>query len=216
MAEDALVSQFVEVMQCDRRIASFCLHRHHGDLTLAILYFLDNLGSIVVPPDFQMDEPSTADRRHQTESASRDPGGRTPVSRSSRGQRRPRGIAEFARSDDVLLLSTTKTKRPAAPFIPYGPPQFQPSPVTVSTVTDTRERAPENVRDFLRDDEVIIVSCIVWKNGITCDGVFFESDDPDCQEALRQIETNKLPTAIAPEIEDCDLDIEFNLDAYGP
>jgi hypothetical protein len=93
-------------------------------------------------------------------------------------------------------------------FLPFGARATGPPAARQSEAPAILPCAVKSPADLFRDSERRTVECIIWKNGVSIDGRFFRlSDDRKCRAAMKQIQKNNLPTAIAPDLKGCHLNL---------
>lgn len=217
------IQEFMNITLQDRRTAMYCLQRHNGNLNLAISYYFDNSYRIVVPPDFMNEnsQSSTAQTTtpalSESQNSNQSPSSRNNDMSSNRNRREAINLSTPNPPDMTARLTRDLTrykKSDPSIFIPYGLPisekpiQYDDHPSKISN-----EDIP-NYEKLYSCVECKNVKCTVWKDGISVNSKFYPKNDPKCNEAMKQIKKNLLPTALFPDIGIVDFDISFKKSKY--
>jgi hypothetical protein len=210
-------AMFMEITQCDRVTALFCLRRHSNNLQQALSFFFDaGLTGVQAPaaapadpsvprpsadwqppPQPSFRPPPTVPAPPRGTPSVQIPGPRpaplpSPLASASRSARDPES---YKRDDPPIFLPFG----PRAPGMPAARQYEAPASMTCTV---------KSPADLFRDAERRTVECIIWKNGISIDGQFFRlADDRKCRAAMKQIQRNTLPTALSPDLKGCDLNL---------
>jgi hypothetical protein len=219
------IGLFMEITAADRRTAIFCLQRNSRNLQQAISFFYD-AGRVIVPADFMPDlgadpgplrRPGANPFLSPPSPAPPPPPPPPPLPAAPSGHvvhaeppglsvaaRRARNLEVYAREDPPLV-------------VPYAAPSA--SKPKKRDCEEQGRNAPgvASAAVLFPDEEVERVECIVWQNGISLCGTFFQmADDRRCRKALKQIQANRMPSALADDLDGCQLDLVFRQDVcYG-
>lgn len=211
MINEQALATFIEVAQCDRRTAAWCMSRFRNNMSIALAFYFD-MPRIDIPEDFNPD--SVIDHglyQPLTELPPPPlPPGVAPLIPGTTLPPPPSLSAASLDTNDIVAFkfSASCNQQPTL-FVPLGQVQFQPPNLPESLWEDTEHTRAETERAIFSDVDAETVSCVVWRNGISWGDHFFDETADGYSEAIRQLEMNQLPTALIPDIRLADVDLVF-------
>ena len=217
MINEQALATFIEVAQCDRRTAAWCMSRFRNNMSIALAFYFD-MPRIDIPEDFNPD--SVIDQGlpqlvhelpppTQTATQPRPPDVPVTTVPPPPPPPPPSLTASLDTNDIVAFKFSASCNQQPTLFVPLGQVQFQPPNLPESLWEDAEHARAETERSIFADVDAETVSCVVWRNGISWGDHFFDETADGYSEAIRQLEMNQLPTALIPDIQLGDVDLVF-------
>ena len=199
------IDTFIEWTHCDRRTAAYCIARYNYNVNLALVYYFES-PHIDVPADFEMPLRDSGGAHEEPQPASRRLASPPPPATSlGAGSSVPHPPEPTDYADALAAFKQPQlTRFTPVLFVPMGQTQFQPP-----HLPDTPVERPDEANASFADHDAQTVRCVVWRNGISWGDCFFADTTVGYADALRQLESNQLPTALVPDLGACDVDLVF-------
>lgn len=209
-----LINRFIEVTDCDRRTAAYCLHRFNNNIEVAISFYFDNSFDLNIPETFM---PELTDRR-STSTLSISSPVQSNVSFSS--------VQINVDSNEPQLSQQTKRIYPIEPkydlpdFLVSNPPKnpeffFPCTPYpylrkdfvsklaqsdSSSISTDFSESSITNFSEYNHH------AIRVFLNGIQIDKEFIDMKDDRYSTYMKDINQNFIPKGLFTDNDDVEID----------